>query len=307
MYLDGWKPQCLKDYHTFIPVGGGSTGTVYLAIRDTTEKLAERPRLPRQVAVKVIQIDSQNNSLTHRVDIELEAIQRLGEHPNIVSVYEAGRERVHGYPVVYIVMEYVEGGTLKNKFQQHRWTPVYIASVCLILVDMLKAMHHIHKNQVMHRDIKPDNILLTDQAFVQRTDLLYRGGVKLADFGIARLWDQPGITADNRIVGTPEYMAPEIALNRPYGPRTDIYAAGCVLYEGIAGRPMFEAEPYSPMAILSQHIHSIPTPLVDINSMIPKELSDIVATMINKSPPQRYATAYTAAIALEKFLRHQGV
>jgi serine/threonine-protein kinase len=228
-------------------------------------------RLDRPVAVKLLDVAATlDPSLVQFLDREARLVAKLA-HPNIVTVYDVGRDG--GVP--YIVMELVEGEDLRRRLESVPLTGPQVISVAHQVCAALAAAH---TAGVVHGDIKPDNIMLT------RT-----GSVKVCDFGIARLI----VTSPERAgrssiaVGTSEYMAPEQATGGPIDARTDLYALGCVIYAMLSGRPPFYGDPAQ---VLWQQVHQPPAPLAS-RPDVPPELGDLVSTLLAKDPADRPASA----------------
>jgi serine/threonine-protein kinase len=230
-------------------------------------------RLDRPVAVKVLDAAAQVDPvMLERLDREARSVARLA-HPNIVSVYDIGTE--HGLP--YLVMELVEGENLQQRLADG---PLDVRQAVGIATQVCDALTAAHQAGVVHRDIKPDNILLT------RT-----GTVKLCDFGIARLQQatRVRVTDHATAVGTSEYMAPEQAAGGPVDARTDLYALGCLLYAMLSGAPPFTGD--NPMHVLWQHMHQTPAPVVSHRPAVPGYLDTLVGRLLAKDPTNRPATA----------------
>src|SRR6201995_4499193 len=190
--------------------GGGGLSTVYLA-RD--------PPRDRPVAIKVMPREmSEQADQLERFRQEARAVAKLS-HPNVVSVIDAGEDG--GYP--YIVFEYVEGETLKARI--NRIGPLDVQESLAYAIEIARGLTVAHARRMVHRDIKPQNVLIAAE-----------GRAKLTDFGISRQLEQDGMTATGRVLGTTDYVAPEQAMGRKVDPRTDIYSLGVVLYEMLVGQ-----------------------------------------------------------------------
>ncbi|HHW61050.1 MAG TPA: serine/threonine protein kinase, partial [Syntrophomonadaceae bacterium] len=211
-------------------VGEGGMSFVYKA-RDKV--------LDRIVAVKVLKEEfARDSNFVEKFRTEALAAARLS-HPNIVNIYDVGQD--DGY--YYIVMEYVDGKTLHDIIKEEAPLPVDKAvDIAIMICD---GIHHAHEKGVIHRDIKPHNILVTEH-----------GMVKVADFGIARAMSKTTITYGNSVIGSVHYFSPEQAKGEPITRTTDIYSLGCVLYEMLTGQVPYEAE--SPITIALKHIHDEP-------------------------------------------------
>ena len=228
--------QSLGRYHILEQLGEGGMATVYKAY-DT--------RLERNVAIKVIRTDVYGSSVLERIlkrfEREAKALARLS-HPNIVKVHDYGE--YEGAP--YLVMEYLPGGTLKQKLGK----PIRWQDAARLIILLARAMEFAHQRGVVHRDVKPSNILITES-----------GEPMLSDFGVAKIFDEEAtvdLTGTSATVGTPEYMAPEQVVSKSVDHRADIYALGVVFYEMVTGRKPYLAD--TPMAVLFKHA-SEPLPL----------------------------------------------
>jgi len=275
---NGFIGRQLGQYEIQAELGRGGMSHVYRAYQ---------PRLHRHVAIKVIAMDiTTQPNFRQRFEQEAQAIAQLS-HPNIVAVYDFGEDE----DVVYLVMQYVAGGTLKQRLG--RLLPV--SEAVAYMIQMARALHHAHLHGVIHRDVKPANML------VDADDPRH---LLLSDFGIAKLVGHTDITGTGITIGTPEYMAPEQAENRPVDARTDVYALGTVLYEALAGQPPFTGA--SPVTVLYQQVHSLPAYIRGYNPEVPRELAQIVATALAKRPEDRFPSAEAFARALEPFARLRG-
>jgi serine/threonine protein kinase len=250
-------------------VGQGGFGMVYAA---------EDLRLGRRVAVKVIKPWwADDPEWTDRFEQEAQLAASLN-HPGIVAVYDSGRDRRHG---LFIVCELVDGESLAE-FARRR--PMAAATAAAMMASALDALAVAHALGIVHRDIKPQNVLVASGS----------GAVKVTDFGVARL--AAGMTdssASGTVVGTPKYMSPEQSAGRAVGPASDLYAVGVVLYELLAGRVPFDGENH--FAIAMQH-HGDPVP--PLPASVPQALRDIVERALAKVPAQRFPTAVGMANAL---------
>src|SRR6266704_126123 len=199
-------------------------------------------------------------------------------HPSIVAVYDTGEDMVGPTPVPYIVMEYVDGRTLRDLLRDDRRL---LPERALEITDgVLRALDYSHKNGIVHRDIKPGNVMLT------RT-----GEVKVMDFGIARAVSdtQATMTQTAQVIGTAQYLSPEQARGERVDARSDLYSAGCLLYELLTGRPPFTGD--SPVAIAYQHVRENPVPPSRVDPDVPAWADAIVLKAMAKSPADRYQTA----------------
>ncbi len=228
--------------------------------------------LDRIVAVKILKEEfSRDKGFVEKFKTEALSAARI-THPNIVNIYDVGQEN----DVHYIVMEYVDGQTLKDIIR--REAPLTIDKAVDIAIMICDGIHHAHEKGIVHRDIKPHNILITEH-----------GMVKVADFGIARAMSNATITYGNNIVGSVHYISPEQAKGDPINRTTDIYSVGCVLFEMLSGKVPFDAE--SPITVALKHIHDEPPSLKALNIAVPAGLEAIIYKAMQKLPSQRYATA----------------
>ncbi len=255
-------------------IGRGGMAEVHLGF-DT--------RLSRVVAIKVLRSDLARDSVFQaRFRREAQSAASLN-HPNIVAVYDTGEEMVVGeggrsIPVPYIVMEYVEGHTVKDLLSDG--TPVPINEAVSIVSGVLSALEYSHSQHLVHRDIKPGNIMLT-------TD----GKVKVMDFGIARALSdsQATMTQTNAVVGTAQYLSPEQARGEQVDARSDLYSTGVLLFELLTGRPPFTGD--SAVAVAYQHVQQLaPTPS-SITPDIPEALDRVVLKALAKNREDRYSSA----------------
>ncbi len=247
-------------YRLEAKLGSGGMSTVYLA-RDQT--------LDRQVAVKVMHREmSEQADQLERFRQEARSVAKLS-HPNVVSVIDAGEDG--GHP--YIVFEYVEGETLKQRI--NRDGALAPQEAIAYAIEIARGLSMAHARNMVHRDIKPQNILIDAE-----------GRAKLTDFGISRQLEQDGMTATGRVLGTTDYVAPEQAMGRKVDPRTDIYSLGVVLYEMLVGQVPFAAD--SQVGVAMKHVNE---ELPDVQRRRP-EASAAVALVVERStakdPNERY-------------------
>ncbi|GII56164.1 putative serine/threonine-protein kinase [Planotetraspora thailandica] len=250
-------------------VGRGGMAEVYRA-RDI--------RLDRIVAIKTLRSDlARDHTFQARFRREAQSAASLN-HPSIIAVYDTGEDMMDGTPVPYIVMEYVDGRTLRDLLRADRRL---LPERAMELVDgILRALDYSHRGGIVHRDIKPANIMLTRN-----------GEVKVMDFGIARAMADSAATMTQtaQVIGTAQYLSPEQARGERVDARSDIYSTGCVLYELLTGQPPFTGD--SPVAIAYQHVREEPIPPSRIDPEIPKWADAIVLKAMAKDPVHRYQGA----------------
>lgn len=235
--------------------------------------------LDRIVAVKILRDEySKDNNFVEKFRTEALSAARIS-HPNIVNMYDVGQDG----EVYYIVMEYIDGKTLNEIIQEQ--APLSVEKAVDIAIMICDGIHHAHEKGIIHRDIKPHNILITEH-----------GMVKVADFGIARAVNTGTITYGNSIVGSVRYISPEQAKGEAVNRTTDIYSLGCVLYEMLTGLVPFDAD--SPVAVAMKHIHDdLSSPRL-INEEIPTEIEEIIYKAMDKDPARRFSTALEMRNAL---------
>jgi serine/threonine-protein kinase len=256
-------------------LGQGGMGTVFLA-RDVT--------LDRPVAIKVISPDvAASAELRQRFLLEARTVARL-RHPNIVSVYSAGESD----GLLWFAMEFVPGESLRDRLQRDRVVPANV--VAAVVHDLAMALDEAHVAGVVHRDVKPENILLDQET----------GRAMLTDFGVARALSSGDsrLTGAGFVLGSPRYMSPEQAAGEEtIDGRSDLYSLGLVAYEMLAGRPTIEAE--SAGTILIKQITEEPTPLRSLAVDVPDALDTVITRSLRKQPDQRYARGRAMAAVLE--------
>ncbi len=235
-------------------------------------------RLDRLVAVKTLRSDlARDHTFQARFRREAQSAASLN-HPSIIAVYDTGEDMIDGLPIPYIVMEYVDGRTLKELLDDNRRL---LPERTLEITDgILRALAAAHARGIVHRDIKPANVMLTRQA-----------EVKVMDFGIARAMDdsQATMTQTSQVIGTAQYLSPEQARGERVDARSDIYSTGCVLYELLTSRPPFTGD--SPVSIAYQHVREDPIPPSELDPEIPEWIEAIVLRAMTKDREQRYQSA----------------
>lgn len=275
-------------YHLRQSIGTGGMSEVYEA-EDTV--------LGRTVAIKMLRPDmARDVNFRERFRREAQNSGKLN-HPNIVAVFDTGEKDIDGLMVPYIVMEYVQGRTLRDIVREDG--PMSIAEAARVLKPVADALQSSHEAGIIHRDIKPANIMLTNT-----------GQVKVMDFGIARALDDStsAMTQTSAVIGTAQYLSPEQARGKPADARSDVYALGCVMYETVTGRTPFEGE--TPFAVAYQHVQEEPTPpsdfiTADLTERQRLGVDAVVLTAMAKHPADRYQSAWEMGDDLERLSQGQ--
>lgn len=250
-------------YQVLDKLGSGGMAVVYKA-QDTV--------LNRIVTVKVLRDQfASDEDFTRRFRREAQAVASLS-HPNIVSVYDVGKDQDQEY----IVMEFVNGQNLKEYIKEH--APLAADQAVEIAKQICDALDHAHKHQIIHRDIKPHNILLTSD-----------GRAKVTDFGIARAVSAATVTHTGTIVGSVHYFSPEQARGEVTNEQSDLYSLGIILYEMVTGVLPYDGE--SPISIALKHMTDDPTPPSGVNPGVPANLQQVILRAISKQPGDRYLDA----------------
>jgi serine/threonine-protein kinase len=266
-------------------LGRGGMAEVYLA-HDT--------RLGRTVAVKTLRVDlARDPSFQARFRREAQSAASLN-HPSIVAVYDTGEDYVDGVSIPYIVMEYVDGSTLRELL--HSGRKLLPERAMEMTVGILQALEYSHRAGIVHRDIKPANVMLT------RT-----GQVKVMDFGIARAMGDSGMTMTQTaaVIGTAQYLSPEQAKGEQVDARSDLYSTGCLLYELLTVRPPFVGD--SPVAVAYQHVREDPQPPSVYDPEVTPAMDAIVLKALTKDPNYRYQSADEMRADVEAALDGQPV
>ena len=264
------QPRLLGDrYELDGVVGRGGMAEVYRA-RDI--------RLDRIVAIKTLRTDlARDQTFQARFRREAQSAASLN-NPSIVAVYDTGEDMSTGVPVPYIVMEYVDGRTVRDLLiEGHRLLPQRALE---IISGVLRALEYSHQAGIVHRDIKPGNVMVTRN-----------GDIKVMDFGIARAMSdaQATMTQTAQVIGTAQYLSPEQARGERVDARSDLYSTGCLMYELLTGRPPFTGD--SPVAIAYQHVRENPVPPSRLDPDMPPWADAIVLRAMAKSPNDRYQSA----------------
>lgn len=263
-------------YRIVGPLGAGGMAEVYLAHDDV---------LDRSVALKVMSGRyADDEEFVERFKREAQSAAALS-HPNIVSIYDRGESEDGTY---YIAMEYLPGGTLKDRIlKRGALAPRTAAAVALQIAEALRAAHGAG---VVHRDIKPHNVLVTDT-----------GDIKVGDFGIARAATSSTMTRTGSILGTAHYISPEQAMGEPVGQESDLYSLGVVLYEMLTGTLPYDAE--TSIGIAMKHVNGHLVPPRELNPEVPEGINAVTTKLLAKSPDERYADADELIEDLERVLQ----
>src|SRR5437764_1210314 len=270
-------------YRLDAQVGHGGMSTVYRAF-DTV--------LERQVAIKLMHREmSSDSDQLERFRREARAVAQLN-HPHIVTVIDAGEGLSadgHGASSgpPYIVLEYVEGDTLKDVIR--REGRLEIPRAIAYALEIARALEAAHERMIVHRDVKPQNILIDAE-----------GGAKITDFGIARSLTEEGLTVAGRVLGTTDYVSPEQALGRPVTGQSDIYSLGIVLYEMLTGAVPFRGA--SPVAVAMRHVRGEVPDVQHLRPDIPAATAAVVDRAVDKDLERRFPDAHTMARELEEVL-----
>ncbi len=261
-------------YELLNPLGSGGMAVVYRAMDN---------RLNRYVAVKIMRPElAMNEKFRQRFQTESRAIAKLN-HPNIVGVFDVS----HSESIEYIVMEMLDGVNLKQYLRDNG--PLDVKKTLAFSTQIASALSHAHSNGIVHRDIKPQNIIVIND-----------DTVKVADFGIANLQSEvPNV--ENEAIGSVHYISPEQAKGLPADERSDIYSLGIVMYEMLSGQLPFDGDDDRDIAL--KHLSAVPTPLRDIIPSIPEQMAEIVMKAMNPSLDERYQSADALLADLEKLRR----
>jgi serine/threonine-protein kinase len=255
-------------------IGSGGMSTVYRALDET---------LQRQVAVKLMNREVATDSdQLERFRREARWVAQLS-HPHIVGVIDAGEDE--GRP--YIVFEYVEGETLKERIRRMGRLP--IAEAVAYAIEIARALGAAHARHIVHRDVKPQNVLIDEE-----------GSAKVTDFGIARTLDEEGLTADGRVLGTTDYVSPEQALGQPVTGQSDLYSLGVVLYEMLTGEVPFKGD--SQVAVAMKHVREELPDVQAMRSEVSAALAAVVDNATAKRLEERYANDAELIADLEDVL-----
>ncbi|MGB3635775.1 MAG: Stk1 family PASTA domain-containing Ser/Thr kinase [Rubrobacteraceae bacterium] len=254
-------------------LGSGGMADVYLAHDDI---------LDRTLALKVLSTRyADDEEFIERFRREAQNAASLA-HPNIVSIYDRGETEDGTY---YIAMEYLPGGTLKDRIVKRGPLPARTAAA--VALQISEALKCAHESDVVHRDIKPHNILITES-----------GDIKVTDFGIARAASSSTMTKTGSILGTAHYLSPEQAMGEPVRPQSDLYSLGVVLYEMLTGKLPYDAE--TPIGIAMKHVNGEMRPPIEVDPSIPAGINAVVMRLLARNPEDRYADAAALTADLER-------
>src|SRR5436305_4716633 len=286
------------------PLLGKRLGSYMIQEKITEDRMAQvykayHERLRRDVAIKVIltQIADQPG-FRERLEREAQLVASL-EHRNIVAVYDFGEVG----NLTYLVMQYVGGGTLRDRLRKEEHIEPHLA--VQYTIQMARALHHAHQRGIVHRDVKPQNMLIATN---DTNELL------LSDFGIAKLFDSgsqetlfygtstkiqnnPTLTSIDQLIGTAEYMAPEQINRQPVDARTDVYALGIVFFQMLTGRIPFSSTTVD--GLLFQQVYTTPMAVREVNPYVPEILEQVIFRALAKAPEHRFQSAEAMAVALE--------
>ena len=268
---DGMTGRILADrYRLTDQIGIGGMAIVYKAIN---------LRTGHNVAVKVLRPEfNEDAEFVSRFQREADAASKMTHH-NIVNLLDVGMDGENRY----LVMEYVQGKTLKEVIQERGRLSAPLA--CQITIRILSALEHAHRNGIIHRDIKPQNILVHAD-----------GHIKVADFGIARIADSSTLTRGDMVMGSVHYFSPEQARGEGASPVSDLYSTGVVLYEMLTGRVPYDGD--NPVAVAMQHLHTAPIPIQNLAPDVPPAVVGICMKAMHKNPAMRYQSARDMATDL---------
>lgn len=283
----GLMGATLGNYRVLAPIGRGGMAVVYKGYQSS---------LDRYVAIKVMSHHlAGDQTFVERFQREAASIASL-RHQNIVQMYDFGLQQ----DISYMVMEHISGDTLKAQLTALRQADqkMSLADIAQTITDIAAALDYAHAHGIVHRDVKPANIMLRNE---ERLAELTGGAgftAVLTDFGVARMLEGVQLTGTGATIGTPDYMSPEQAQGKPAGHASDVYALGIVLYEMLAGELPFTAD--TPIAVLLKHMQATPPSIIMKLPDLPTGLDNILMTALAKNPEDRYATAGQLATAVRQ-------
>ncbi|MDT7739017.1 MAG: eukaryotic-like serine/threonine-protein kinase [Mycobacterium sp.] len=265
-------------------IGAGGMGTVYVA---------QNPELPRRDALKVLSAElSRNDEYRARFIREADVASRL-QHPNVVSIYSRG-ETDDGH--LWIAMQFIDGTDADDALRTGSMTPTRAVH---IVGEIARALDYAHRHNIVHRDVKPANFLLSHEG----------GGpeqVLLGDFGIARAIDDVGLTLTGSVIATMAYAAPEVLAGHRFDGRADVYSLGCSLFRLLTGKtPFAGASANGPAAVMMAHLHQPPPRVTDRLPRLPSALDSVIAIALAKEPAERFESTVEFASAAAAALRNQ--
>jgi serine/threonine protein kinase len=285
------------EYKLLDRIGQGRMAGIYKAVHPTGQVVAVKVLPPSKAA---------QTQLLARFQREARLALRL-KHPNVVRTFQRGQTRggLH-----YLVMEYLDGETLEDVLKRRKRLPPGESSH--VLVQAFQGLQHLHEEGLVHRDLKPANLMLVPGRLPNRPDTVLRSTIKILDIGLGRaLFDldeglsdaqeNPDLTAEGSLLGTPNYMAPEQARSAHQADiRADLYSLGCVLYEALTGQPPFPDTSF--MRQMIRHATETPRPVKELNPSVPDEMQAVLDMLLAKDPAQRFSTPAQAARALTPFV-----
>ncbi|KAA3657057.1 MAG: serine/threonine protein kinase [Chloroflexi bacterium] len=279
----------LGNYRVLTPVGQGGMAVVYKGYQSS---------LDRYVAIKVMAHHlADDRTFIDRFQREASGVAQL-RHQNVVQMYDFGLSK----GISYMVMEFIEGETLKERLvsQREAGERMPLSDVMQVVRDLAAALDYAHAHSIVHRDVKPTNVMMRQEEQLARLTGGASFAAVLADFGVARMLEGVQLTGTGATIGTPDYMSPEQARGEPAGAQSDVYALGVVLYEMLTGELPFTAD--TPVAVLLKHMQAIPPSAIMKVPDLPTGVDHVLLKALAKQPAERYATAGRMAEALHSAL-----